>query len=161
MPSSRHFLRKEPPDTVLIFLSSFRGGCPTNSVPVPRKWYSVFLALATRLGPVCTARTGIPRTLSELHLLWNHGVRIEAGNARVAVDAVNKAVNARMYPLLVDMASTIFLSRHACRIFIGPCAASSVAAVPQPHGPDRRIPSGLCVVAEYLVGSTGGLGGCS
>ncbi|BCW11855.1 STAS/SEC14 domain-containing protein [Paenarthrobacter sp. YJN-D] len=62
-----------------------------------------------------------------LHLVWNHGVRIEAGNARAAVDAVNRLANGRKLPLLVDMAATGFLSRRAREVFEEPCAASRIA----------------------------------
>ena len=62
-----------------------------------------------------------------LHLVWNHGVRIDADNAREAMDAVNEVANGRMYPLLVDMAATTFLSRSARNVFAQPCAASRIA----------------------------------
>ncbi|WP_144659233.1 STAS/SEC14 domain-containing protein [Paenarthrobacter nicotinovorans] len=62
-----------------------------------------------------------------LHLVWNHGVHIDAGNAQAAVDAVNKLANGRSLPLLVDMAQTGFLSHQAREIFEKPCAASRIA----------------------------------
>lgn len=62
-----------------------------------------------------------------LHLVWNHGVRIEASNARAAMDAVNEIANGLSYPLLVDMAGAAFLSRSARNVFAEPCAASRIA----------------------------------
>jgi hypothetical protein len=40
-----------------------------------------------------------------LHLVWVSGVRIDAGNARAAMDAVNRVANGRTYPLLVALGS--------------------------------------------------------
>ncbi|MBT2588413.1 STAS/SEC14 domain-containing protein [Arthrobacter sp. ISL-95] len=62
-----------------------------------------------------------------LHLVWNPGVRIDAGNARAAMDAVNKLASGRTYPLLVDMAASMFLSRSAREVFAEPCAVSRIA----------------------------------
>ncbi|MDI2035742.1 STAS/SEC14 domain-containing protein [Paenarthrobacter nitroguajacolicus] len=62
-----------------------------------------------------------------LHLVWNHGVRIEAGNARAAVEAVNRLAGGRTFPLLVEMAATTFLSHGARSVFEEPCAASRIA----------------------------------
>ncbi|MEV7663019.1 STAS/SEC14 domain-containing protein [Paenarthrobacter sp. NPDC089316] len=62
-----------------------------------------------------------------LHLVWNHGVRIEAGNARAAMDAVNELAHGHSLPLLVDMAATTFLSRGAREVFEQPCAAYRIA----------------------------------
>ena len=62
-----------------------------------------------------------------LHLVWNHGVNVEAVNARAAVEAVNELANGRTFPLLVDMAATTFLSHAARQVFEEPCAASRIA----------------------------------
>ncbi|MET3370456.1 UNVERIFIED_CONTAM: hypothetical protein ABIE34_003731 [Jeotgalibacillus campisalis] len=62
-----------------------------------------------------------------LLLVWDPGVRIEAGNARAAVDAVNEFAAGNRYPLLVRMANASHLSRAARDVFIEPCAASRIA----------------------------------
>lgn len=62
-----------------------------------------------------------------LSLAWDPGVRIEAGNARAAVDAVNEFAAGSRYPLLVRMANASHLSRAARDVFIEPCAASRIA----------------------------------
>jgi len=62
-----------------------------------------------------------------LHLIWNHGTRIEAGNATAALEAVNGAAEGGTYPLLVEMAGTAFISREARAVFAQPCAASRIA----------------------------------
>ncbi|MGF4044055.1 DUF7793 family protein [Paenarthrobacter nitroguajacolicus] len=62
-----------------------------------------------------------------LLLAWDPGVRIEAGNARAAVDAVNEFAAGSRYPLLVRMANASHLSRAARDVFIEPCAASRIA----------------------------------
>lgn len=62
-----------------------------------------------------------------LLLAWDPGVRIEAGNARAAVDAVNEFAAGNRYPLLVRMANASHLSRAARDVFIEPCAASRIA----------------------------------
>ena len=64
-----------------------------------------------------------------LSLEWNPGVRIEAANARDAVDAVNRIADGQRYPLLVKMAVAGHLSRAARDVFVEPCAASSIALV--------------------------------
>ncbi|MFK0041955.1 STAS/SEC14 domain-containing protein [Paenarthrobacter sp. NPDC090517] len=64
---------------------------------------------------------------SVLLLAWAQGVRIEAGNARAAVDAVNEFAAGNRYPLLVRMANASHLSRAARDVFIEPCAASRIA----------------------------------
>ena len=66
-----------------------------------------------------------------LYLVWNPGVRIDADNARAAMDAVNKVANGQTYPLLVDMAAVTFLSRSARNVFAQPCAASRIALLGQ------------------------------
>ncbi|MET4618716.1 hypothetical protein ABIE18_000139 [Arthrobacter sp. 2762] len=72
-----------------------------------------------------------------LHLAWNKGVRIEADNARAAMEAVNKLAEGQTYPLLVDMTSTGFLSHEARKVFAQPCAASKIALLGA--GPVDRI----------------------
>lgn len=62
-----------------------------------------------------------------LLLEWDPGVRIEADNARAAVDAVNEFAGGNRYPLLVRMANASHLSRAARDVFIEPCAASCIA----------------------------------
>ncbi|MGR0161955.1 DUF7793 family protein [Paenarthrobacter nitroguajacolicus] len=62
-----------------------------------------------------------------LLLAWEPGIRIEAGNARAAVDAVNEFAAGKRYPLLVKMANASHLSRAARDVFIEPCAASRIA----------------------------------
>ncbi|UKA49737.1 STAS/SEC14 domain-containing protein [Arthrobacter sp. FW305-123] len=62
-----------------------------------------------------------------LLLAWHPGVRIEAQNARAAVDAVNGFAGGTRYPLLVRMANASHLSRAARDVFIEPCAASKIA----------------------------------
>ncbi|WP_309075070.1 STAS/SEC14 domain-containing protein [Paenarthrobacter sp.] len=62
-----------------------------------------------------------------LILAWDPGVRIEAGNARAAVDAVNEFAAGNRYPLLVRMANASHLSRAARDVFIEPCAATRIA----------------------------------
>lgn len=62
-----------------------------------------------------------------LLLAWDAGARIEAGNARAAVDAVNQVAAGNRYPLLVRMANASHLSRAARDVFIEPCAASRIA----------------------------------
>lgn len=64
-----------------------------------------------------------------LHVAWNHGVRINAGNARAAMEAVNKVAAGKKYPLLVDMALTNDLNSQAREVFSEPCAASKIALV--------------------------------
>lgn len=66
---------------------------------------------------------------SLLHLVWNHGVRIEASNARAAMEAVNKIAAGRRYPMLVDMAATNYVDHQARDVFAGPCAATRIALV--------------------------------
>ncbi|SEJ55073.1 hypothetical protein SAMN04487917_10726 [Arthrobacter sp. yr096] len=60
-------------------------------------------------------------------LAWKPGVRIEAHNARAAVDAVNNIADGRRYPLLVTMADAGHLSHAAREVFLEPCAASRIA----------------------------------
>jgi hypothetical protein len=74
---------------------------------------------------------------SILHLVWNHGVRIDAGNAKAAMEAVNEIADGKTYPLLVDMASTNDLSHHAREAFANPCAASRIALLGT--GPVDRV----------------------
>jgi hypothetical protein len=62
-----------------------------------------------------------------MSLAWKPGVRIEAHNARGAVDAVNKIAAGRRYPLLVKMANASHLSRAAREVFLEPCAALRIA----------------------------------
>jgi hypothetical protein len=62
-----------------------------------------------------------------MSLAWKPGVRIEAGNARAAVDAVNDFAAGSRYPLLVKMANAGHLSRAARDVFVEPCAASRIA----------------------------------
>ncbi len=62
-----------------------------------------------------------------LFLAWKPGVRIEADNARAAVEAVNEVAAGGRYPLLVKMADTGHLSRAARDVFVEPCAASRIA----------------------------------
>ncbi|MBT2588291.1 STAS/SEC14 domain-containing protein [Arthrobacter sp. ISL-95] len=62
-----------------------------------------------------------------LLLAWDPGVRIEAHNARAAVNAVNEFAVGNRYPLLVRMANASHLSRAARDVFIEPCAASRIA----------------------------------
>jgi hypothetical protein len=72
-----------------------------------------------------------------LHLVWNQGIRIEAGNARVAMEAVNKLADGKTYPLLVEMAGANYLSHHARDVFTEPCAASRIALLGA--GPVDRV----------------------
>ncbi|WOH18518.1 STAS/SEC14 domain-containing protein [Paenarthrobacter sp. GOM3] len=62
-----------------------------------------------------------------MSLAWKPGVRIEAGNARAAVEAVNDFAAGSRYPLLVKMANAGHLSRAARDVFVEPCAASRIA----------------------------------
>ncbi|VXA99360.1 hypothetical protein ARTHRO9V_10154 [Arthrobacter sp. 9V] len=62
-----------------------------------------------------------------LLLAWHQGVRIEADNARAAVNAVNEFAAGDRYPLLVKMANASHLSRAARDVFVEPCAASKIA----------------------------------
>ncbi|MDR6988333.1 hypothetical protein J2Y66_002837 [Paenarthrobacter nitroguajacolicus] len=62
-----------------------------------------------------------------MFLAWKPGVRIEAANARAAVEAVNELAAGSRYPLLVTMADTAHLSRAARDVFVKPCAASRIA----------------------------------
>ncbi|WP_238324995.1 DUF7793 family protein [Paenarthrobacter nicotinovorans] len=62
-----------------------------------------------------------------MFLAWKPGVRIEAANARAAVEAVNDLAAGSRYPLLVTMAETAHLSRAARDVFVEPCAASRIA----------------------------------
>ncbi|WP_253951605.1 STAS/SEC14 domain-containing protein [Paenarthrobacter sp. CM16] len=62
-----------------------------------------------------------------MFLDWKPGVRIEAANARAAVEAVNHLAAGNRYPLLVTMAETAHLSRAARDVFAEPCAASRIA----------------------------------
>ncbi|MCD4851787.1 STAS/SEC14 domain-containing protein [Arthrobacter sp. AK01] len=62
-----------------------------------------------------------------MFLAWKPGVRIEAANARAAVEAVNRLAAGSRYPLLVTMADTAHLSRAARDVFVEPCAASRIA----------------------------------
>lgn len=74
---------------------------------------------------------------SILHLIWNAGTRIEAGNARAALDAINTVAGEETYPLLVEMAEVSFVSHDARSIFARPCAASRIALLGQ--GPVDRM----------------------
>ena len=64
---------------------------------------------------------------SVLHLIWNVGTRIEAENARIALEAVDTVAGGKRYPLLVEMAEASFLSHGARGVFAQPCAASRIA----------------------------------
>lgn len=81
-----------------------------------------------------------------LHLVWNRHLRVDEGNARAAMEAVNKVANGRTYPLLVDMAAMAFLSRGARIVFSEPCAASRIALLGE-SPVDRAL-------AEYQLGTS-------
>ncbi|BCW64988.1 MULTISPECIES: STAS/SEC14 domain-containing protein [Micrococcaceae] len=73
-----------------------------------------------------------------LSLAWAPGARIEAENARAAVDAVNEFAAGNRYPLLVRMAKTSHLSRAARDVFVEPCAASRIALLGE-NAVDRML----------------------
>ncbi len=83
---------------------------------------------------------------SVLHLAWNAGTRIEAENARAALEAVNTVAGGKTYPLLVEMAEVAFLSHEARALFAQPCAASKIALLGE--GPVDRI------LADYQLKTT-------
>ncbi|MGO4856899.1 DUF7793 family protein [Arthrobacter sp. 2MCAF14] len=62
-----------------------------------------------------------------IHLVWNDRVNIEAVDAHAAMAAVNEAGRGSEYPMLVDMATTESVHRHARAVFSIPCAASRIA----------------------------------
>ncbi|GAA5189585.1 hypothetical protein GCM10023346_04520 [Arthrobacter gyeryongensis] len=62
-----------------------------------------------------------------IHLVWNDRVTIEAVDAHAAMAAVNEAGKGSEYPMLVDMATTESVHRHARAVFSIPCAASRIA----------------------------------
>lgn len=62
-----------------------------------------------------------------IHLVWNDRVNIEAVDAHAAMAAVNEAGKGSEYPMLVDMATTESVHRHARAVFSIPCAASRIA----------------------------------
>ncbi|WP_461163197.1 DUF7793 family protein [Arthrobacter sp. R4-81] len=62
-----------------------------------------------------------------IHLVWNAKVHIEAVDAHAAMAAVNVVGNGSEYPMLVDMATTESVHRHARAVFSIPCAASRIA----------------------------------
>lgn len=62
-----------------------------------------------------------------IHLIWNPRVRIEAQDARAAMEAVNTAASGSEYPMLVDMATTEAVTREARSVFSIPCAANRIA----------------------------------
>ncbi|WP_441432290.1 DUF7793 family protein [Arthrobacter sp. 2RAF6] len=73
--------------------------------------------------------TGGSRLRSDgiIHLVWNDRVNIEAVDAHAAMAAVNEAGKGSEYPMLVDMATTESVHRHARAVFSIPCAASRIA----------------------------------
>ncbi|MET3904556.1 STAS/SEC14 domain-containing protein [Paenarthrobacter sp. 4246] len=105
-----------------------------------------------------------------MFLVWNSGVRIEAANARAAVEAVNDLAAGSRYPLLVTMAETAHLSRAARDVFVEPCAASRIAllgnnpvdrmladyqlAVQEPPCPTRFFTSESEAIAWLRLGRT-------
>jgi hypothetical protein len=62
-----------------------------------------------------------------IHLMWKPTVRIEAVDAHAAMAAVNLIAHGSQYPMLVDMATTEFVTRQARAVFSIPCAASRIA----------------------------------
>lgn len=62
-----------------------------------------------------------------IHLVWNPKVRIEEGDARAAMAAVNTLADGAEYTMLVDMTTTASLSRQARTVFSLPCAANRIA----------------------------------
>ncbi|MET4097233.1 STAS/SEC14 domain-containing protein [Arthrobacter sp. UYCu712] len=62
-----------------------------------------------------------------IHLVWNDRVNIDAVDAHAAMAAVNEAGKGSEYPMLVDMATTESVHRHARAVFSIPCAASRIA----------------------------------
>lgn len=90
-----------------------------------------------------------------LLLAWDPGVRIEAGNARAAVDAVNEFAAGNRYPLLVRMANASHLSRAARDVFIEPCAASRIALLGE--NPVDRILVDYQLAAQPAPCPTGSL----
>ncbi|MFJ6456346.1 STAS/SEC14 domain-containing protein [Paenarthrobacter sp. NPDC091669] len=107
-----------------------------------------------------------------MFLAWKSGVRIEAANARAAVEAVNDLAAGSRYPLLVTMAETAHLSRAARDVFVEPCAASRIAllgnnpvdrmladyqlAVQEPPCPTRFFTSETDAIAWLRNPSEGG-----
>ena len=61
------------------------------------------------------------------HLVWKERVHIDAADAHAAMAAVNEAGKGSEYPMLVDMATTESVHRHARGVFSIPCAASRIA----------------------------------
>lgn len=62
-----------------------------------------------------------------IRLVWKHRVTIEESDAQAAMRAVNDVGRGSEYPMLVDMASTEYVSRQARAVFSIPCAASRIA----------------------------------
>jgi len=62
-----------------------------------------------------------------IHLVWKNKVTIEASDAQAAMRAVNDVGRGSEYPMVVDMASTEYVSRQARAVFSIPCAASRIA----------------------------------
>jgi hypothetical protein len=62
-----------------------------------------------------------------LRLEWARGVVIDAPNAQLAMDRVNKLCGGRPTPLLIDMATTQSVSRAARAVFAKRCDARAIA----------------------------------
>ena len=55
-----------------------------------------------------------------IHLVWKNKVTIEASDAQAAMRAVNDVGRGSEYPMVVDMASTEYVSRQARAVFFHP-----------------------------------------
>ena len=64
---------------------------------------------------------------SVVQLKWPRGVSISEADAEAAMRGVNELCGAGRYPMLVDMASTVQVSRGARAVFGRPCQASRIA----------------------------------
>lgn len=62
-----------------------------------------------------------------LYLRWVRGAVIEEKDALAAMAAVNRLCQGRGYPMLVDMATTAWLSCKARRVFARPCPVTCIA----------------------------------
>lgn len=64
---------------------------------------------------------------SVVQLKWPPGVSISEADAEAAMSGVNELCGAGRHPMLVDMASTVQVSRGARAVFGRPCQASRIA----------------------------------
>lgn len=64
-----------------------------------------------------------------MHLIWQHGVRLEHADVVAAMREVNDISGGLARPLIVEMANVKTVSHHARAAFSTPCAASRIALI--------------------------------